>query len=255
MSAVERADGAPVVLVTGAAGGIGTAVTDAFLDAGYTVFALDIDRDTLARLTGERTKVGDRLRPLVADVTSYDDVGWAVAELIAQSGRVDALANVAGGSRPGPKIDAVAPDDWEAVIAFNLRSVYLTAHFVIPHMARAGRGAIVSVSSGAGLRGMKSNPAYCAAKAGVIGLTRSLAIDHSSDGIRVNCVAPGGVLTPLMERNRTPEEVEIIGRNALVGYVARPSEIASVILFLASDAASYVNGQTIAVDGGIPTAV
>ena len=171
------------------------------------------------------------------------------------AGRIDVLANVAGGSRPGKRIDEVSEAEWEDVVAFNLRSVYLTAHFVIPHMTRAGGGAIVSVSSGAGLRGMKNNPAYCAAKAGVIGLTRSLAIDHSRDGIRVNCVAPGGVLTPLMERNRTAEEVEIIGRNALVGYVARPSEIASVILFLASDAASYVNGQTIAVDGGIPTAV
>ncbi len=98
---------------------------------------------------------------------------------------------------------------------------------------------------------MRRNPGYCAAKAGVIGLTKALAIDHAESGVRVNAVAPGPVLTPLMRRNRSPEEIETMGRLALVGRVADPREVAAAVVFLAGDDASYVNGQTIEVDGGV----
>jgi NAD(P)-dependent dehydrogenase (short-subunit alcohol dehydrogenase family) len=121
---------------------------------------------------------------------------------------------------------------------------------VIPHMEVAGSGAIVNVSSGAGLRGMARNPGYCAAKAGVVALTRALAIDHGPNGVRVNAVAPGPIRTPLMQRNRTPDEIASMGRLALAGRIGEPGEIAAAIHWLASDGASYVMGQTIEVDGG-----
>jgi NAD(P)-dependent dehydrogenase (short-subunit alcohol dehydrogenase family) len=117
-------------------------------------------------------------------------------------------------------------------------------------MERQGKGAIVNVSSGAGLRGMRANPGYVAAKAGVAALTRALALDHGPKGIRVNCVAPGPIRTPLMRRNRTPDEIKVMGQIALAGRIGEPEEIAAGILWLASDASSYVMGQTIEIDGG-----
>jgi NAD(P)-dependent dehydrogenase (short-subunit alcohol dehydrogenase family) len=124
------------------------------------------------------------------------------------------------------------------------------SHFAIPHMERQGRGVVINVSSGAGLRGMKGNPAYCAAKAGVAGLTRALAIDHTSRGVRVNAVAPGAVLTPLMRRNRSDDEIRHIGAQSLLNRVASPEELADVIVWLASDQSSYTIGQTVSIDGG-----
>jgi NAD(P)-dependent dehydrogenase (short-subunit alcohol dehydrogenase family) len=122
---------------------------------------------------------------------------------------------------------------------------------VIPPMVESGGGAIVNVASGAGLRGMHANPGYVAAKAGVVALTRALAIDHGTQGVRVNCVAPGPVRTPLMARNRTPEEIAAIGKLAIMGRIGEPEEIAEAIVWLAGDGSSYLMGQTLEVDGGI----
>jgi NAD(P)-dependent dehydrogenase (short-subunit alcohol dehydrogenase family) len=117
-------------------------------------------------------------------------------------------------------------------------------------MEAAGGGAIVNVSSGAGVTGMPANPGYVAAKAGVVGLTKALAIDHGPKGVRVNAIAPGAVLTPLMERNRTPEEIAAFGGMNLVGRVGRAEEQAAAIVWLASDQASFMMGQTLNVNGG-----
>jgi NAD(P)-dependent dehydrogenase (short-subunit alcohol dehydrogenase family) len=126
---------------------------------------------------------------------------------------------------------------------------------VLPHLEAAGGGAIVNVSSGAGLRGMQRNPGYVAAKAGVAALTRALAIDHGPNGVRVNCVAPGPIRTPLMRRNRTPDEIAAMGGLALEGRIGEPEEIAEAILWLAGEGSSYVMGQTLAVDGGVASLI
>lgn len=237
----------PVVIVTAATEGIGAATADAFADAGYRVVGADI-RPAEGPASGGRVHV-------VADVTDPDAVAGLVEQTVSRYGRLDALVNVVGGSRPGKTVVDMSIDDWDAMISLNLTSVFLTCRAAIPHLVAGGGGTIVNVSSGAGLRGMRANPGYIAAKAGVAALTRSLAIDHGPSGVRVNCVAPGPIRTPLMRRNRTDEEITMMGRISLTGRIGEPGEIADVILWLSSPASSYVMGQTIEVDGGIASAV
>ena len=239
-----------VVIVTGAGGGIARATAEAFAAEGCRLVLTDIDKDGLDDVASELRGRGTEVETIVADVT--DDSGArSVVDLAHDKfGRVDVLANVVGGSRPGKNVTEVTQDDWDAVVRLNLTSTFLMSHYVLPGMEAQGSGAIVNVASGAGENGMMNNPAYCAAKAGVIGLTKALAIDHAPKGIRVNCVSPGPVLTPLMRRNRTPEEIAMIGRGSLLSRVANPEELADAIVYLASDQASYVVGQTLPVNGG-----
>lgn len=236
-----------VAIVTAAADGIGAATAIAFGAAGYNVALIDINTDALARTANEL--VGERLA-LDADVTDAVAVAAAIGQVIDRWGRIDALANVVGGSKPGKTVVELTLDEWMALLNLNLTSTFLMCQAVIPHMRTQGGGTIVNVSSGAGLRGMKRNPGYVAAKGGVAALTRALAIDHGPEGIRVNAVAPGPIRTPLMRRNRTPDEIASMGGLALMGRIGEPDEIANTIVWLASDAASYVMGQTIEVDGG-----
>jgi NAD(P)-dependent dehydrogenase (short-subunit alcohol dehydrogenase family) len=239
-----------VVIVTGAGGGIARATALAFAAEGCQLVLTDIDKDTLDEVAGELRSGGTQVETIVADVT--EDAGAkSVVDLAHEKfGHVDVLANVVGGSRPGKNVTEVSQADWNAVVDLNLTSTFLMCHYVLPGMEAQGSGAIVNVSSGAGQNGMKNNPAYCAAKAGVIGLTNALAIDHGPRGVRVNCVSPGPVLTPLMRRNRTPEEIAMIGKVSLLGRVANPEELADAIVWLASEQSSYVVGQTLAVNGG-----
>ena len=244
-----------VVIVTGAAAGIARATAFAFGREGAHVVGVDVDGDGLATLTSELGELGVDAAPVVADVTTADGARAVTDAALDRFGCIDALANVVGGSRPGQTVAELDEADWERVLTLNLTSVYQMCRAVVPAMVAGSGGAVVNVSSGAGLRGMRRNPAYAAAKAGVVGLTRALAIDHGPAGVRVNCVAPGAVLTPLMRRNRTDDEIAYIAAQSLVGHVASPDEVAAVIVFLCSDQASYVMGQTISVDGGTASAV
>jgi NAD(P)-dependent dehydrogenase (short-subunit alcohol dehydrogenase family) len=239
-----------VVVITGAGGGIARSTAFAFARERARLVLADIDDAGLAVVESELTALGAHATPVSADVTTAHGAERVVQQAVDAYGTVDVLANVVGGSRPGKTVAELTPDEWESVVTFNLTSTFLMSHFTVPVMQRGGGGTIVNVASGAGLNGMPYNPAYCAAKAGVVGLTRALAIDHAGDGIRVNCVSPGAVLTPLMRRNRTPDEIEMLGRGALMGRIADPEELADVIVFLASDRASYMTGKTLEVDGG-----
>ena len=244
-----------VAIITGAAAGIARATAEAFAAEGVRVVGADVDAEGLRSLEEDLGAAGVETLTVLADISTPEGAKAVADGALARFGTIDILANVVGGSRPGQTVTELEEADWERLLALNLTSVYLMCRHVIPTMAAKRRGAIVNVSSGAGLRGMRANPAYVAAKAGVVGITRALAIDHGPDGVRVNCVAPGAVRTPLMERNRTEEEIAYIARQSLVGHVAAPEEVAAVIVFLCSDQASYVMGQTIPVDGGTATSL
>jgi NAD(P)-dependent dehydrogenase (short-subunit alcohol dehydrogenase family) len=240
-----------VALVTGAGDGIGEAVAHAFAGAGYDLALVDVAGDAVAGTEAALGGAGVATEVLVADVTDDAAVAALVDRAVARFGGIDALVNVVGGSRPGKTVVELERTEWDRLLALNLTSAFLLCKHVIPVMERRGGGAVVNVASGAGIRGMRANPGYVAAKAGVVGLTRALAIDHSAAGIRVNCVSPGPVRTPLMARNRTPDEIAAMGeRVSLLGRIGEPEELAAAILWLASDAASYVQGQTLEVDGG-----
>jgi NAD(P)-dependent dehydrogenase (short-subunit alcohol dehydrogenase family) len=244
----------PVALVTAAADGIGKATALAFGAAGYRLMLVDVDPDGLAS-TATAISTGAEVQIATADVTNEAHTQRVVAATTAAFGTLDALVNVVGGSRPGKTVVDLSLDEWDRLVAVNLTSVFLMCRAALPTMEAAGSGAIVNVSSGAGLRGMHANPGYVAAKAGVAALTRALALDHGPAGIRVNCVAPGPIRTALMRRNRTPEEIRAMGQLAILGRIGEPEEIAQAILWLAGDGSSYLTGQTLEVDGGVASPV
>jgi NAD(P)-dependent dehydrogenase (short-subunit alcohol dehydrogenase family) len=237
-----------VAIVSAAGEGIGEATAHAFADAGYRLVLVDVNAEALAATVNDLPS--GVATSAVADVTDEAAVAGIMARALESFGRVDVLVNVVGGSRPGKTAPQLTLAEWNQMLALNLTSTFLMCRAVVPHMEERGKGAIVNVSSGAGLRGMRANPGYVAAKAGVSALTRALALDHGPNGVRVNCVAPGPIRTPLMRRNRTPDEILAMGKIALAGRIGEPEEIAAGILWLASDAASYVMGQTIEIDGG-----
>jgi NAD(P)-dependent dehydrogenase (short-subunit alcohol dehydrogenase family) len=242
-----------VAIVTAAADGIGAATALAFAAAGYRVAMVDVDAAGL-----ERTAAGAAhpdVATFLTDVTDEAAVNEMVDGVVAAFGRVDALVNVVGGSRPGKTVLDLPLAEWQLMLALNLTSTFLCCKAALPHLERDGGGAIVNISSGAGVRGMKANPGYVAAKAGVVGLTKALAIDHGPNGVRVNCIAPGPIRTPLMRRNRTDAEIAGFGKVSITGRIGEPEEIAAAALWLASDAASYVMGQTLDVDGGVAAPV
>jgi NAD(P)-dependent dehydrogenase (short-subunit alcohol dehydrogenase family) len=252
-SATSASDDAKAAVITAAADGIGRATAIAFAQAGHRLLLVDIDEAGAQRTAQECAQVG--VQVVVADVTDEPSTARVASAALDAFGRIDVLVNVVGGSRPGKSTIELSLDEWNRLLALNLTSVFLMCQAVLPHMQAAGRGAIVNVSSGAGLRGMQRNPGYVAAKAGVAALTRALAIDHGPHGVRVNCVAPGPIRTPLMRRNRTPEEIAAMGSLAIAGRIGEPEEIAKAILWLAGDQSSYVMGQTLAVDGGVASLV
>lgn len=233
-----------VALITAAGNGIGAATARAFAAAGYRLVLADVDADGLARTAGTLSAT-----TVIADLTDEVGAATAVSRAVEAHGQLDVLVNVVGGSRPGRTVPELDRAEWDRWVALNLTSVFLMCREALPYLVRS-RGSVVNVSSGAGIRGMRANPAYCAAKAGVVGLTRAMAIDHGPQGVRINCVAPGPVRTPLMARNRTPEEIAAMGDIAVLGRIGEPEEVAAAILWLAGPSASYVTGQTIEVDGG-----
>lgn len=240
-----------VALVTGGGSGIAQAVCLRFAADGASVAVADIDRDAAAETVAAIAEQGGTATALEGDVTVAADAERIVAETVAAFGRLDILANVVGGSLPQYSVADLPEEEWRQLLDWNLTSVFLMSKYALPRIAEAGGGAIVNVSSGSGVSGQPLNPGYVAAKGGVIALTKGMALDHAAQNIRVNCVAPGPVLTPLMRRNRTPEEIEGFGRLNPLGRVGLPEELADAITYLASDQASFITGQTVNVDGGV----
>ncbi|MBY8823518.1 SDR family NAD(P)-dependent oxidoreductase [Sphingomonas colocasiae] len=236
-----------VALITGAGAGIGQATARLFAERGAKVVATDLDEAGLAETVQD---VSGGIETLVSDATSAADAARAVALAQERFGGLHFLINVVGGSRPGKTVVEFDEEEWDFWVRLNLTSTFLMCRAAIPAIAAAGGGSIVNVASGAGVTGMGRNPAYVAAKGGVIALTRSLAIDHAAESIRANCIAPGPILTPLMKRNRSEQEIAFMSKLSLVGRLGKPEEIASTAAFLCSEDAGFINGELINVAGG-----
>ncbi len=235
-----------VALITGAGAGIGQATARLFAERGAKVIATDIDDAGLA----ETAQGLSNIVTLHSDATSDTDVRRAVALAGEKFGALHFLVNVVGGSRPGKTVVDYEEEEWDFWVRLNLTSTFLMCRAAIPAIAAAGGGSIVNISSGAGVSGMGRNPAYVAAKGGVIALTKSLAIDHAAQGIRANCIAPGPILTPLMKRNRSEQEIAFMSKLSLVGRLGQPEEIAATAAFLCSEDGGFINGELINVAGG-----
>lgn len=246
-----------VAIVTGAGSGMGRAMARLFADEGARVVVADIDGAS-AEETVKQIEPGHpgAAKAVAVDVRRADDCQRMVDAALASFGRVDILVNNAGVSL-WTTIDQTSESDWDRVLDTNLKGVFLGCKAAIPAMRRTGGGSIVNIASMAGLQPLPRHFAYCAAKAGLIHMTRSLAADHGHESIRINCICPGAVLTPLLGvaiDTDNPALLERMGRGAALGRIGKPEEVANVCLFLCSDAASYVTGAALSVDGGPPGA-
>lgn len=241
------------ILVTGAGSGIGRAVCEHLAAKGASVAGLDRHtaalHDVISGLrSGDATAIG-----VAADVAVFEEVSDAVARASDELGGLDAVVNVAGIGGYTGDVVATGLDAWNATVAVNLTGVFHVCRAVIPVLREAGGGAIVNVGSQYGLVGCLASPAYCASKAGLIGLTRCLALDHAADGIRANCVCPGPVETPLLraseaQTDAAKRERERTKGRSLVGRPASTTEVAEAIDYLL--VASFVNGAVLTLDGG-----
>lgn len=240
-----------VAIVTGAGSGIGAASALRFADEGARVLVADI-RGHKAEQTA--ADIGDRggiASPFTVNVADAQSVAAMVAACVEAFGHLDVLFNNAGTLRPGTAVE-LSVEDWDLVMAVNVRSVFLGAKYAVPHMAARGGGSIINTASVSGLHGDGGAVAYAASKAAVINLTRALSTDHAPAGIRVNAICPGTIQTPPVERMMA--DPEVLQRNLeahSLGRLGRPEEIASVAVWLASDESSFVTGEAIVVDGGL----
>jgi 2-dehydro-3-deoxy-L-rhamnonate dehydrogenase (NAD+) len=238
-----------VAIVTGGARGIGYATAEVLGREGYTVVIADLDEPAGAAAVERLEREGHRAMVLGVDVADGDSVRQMIAAVLQKVGRIDLLVNNAGIVGRASPIHELPEEEWDQVIAIDLRSVYLCTRAVLPHMLERGSGSIVNVASVAGKEGNPNMGAYSAAKAGVIGLTKSVAKEVAQRGIRVNAVAPATAQTDLL-KTLTPEAIEYMASKIPMGRLCRVEEVAEVIAFLASDRASFVTGQTYDISGG-----
>ncbi|MEU1178573.1 glucose 1-dehydrogenase [Streptomyces sp. NPDC005820] len=240
------------VVVTGAGSGIGRATALAFAAEGARVLVADLNADGARAVVKEIEAAGGTAVAVTGDLSEQSVVDEVANTAVERFGGVDVLVNNAGIMDRMSALADVDDAEWERVIRVNLTAPFLLTRAVLPHMLAAGRGAIVSTASEAGLRGSAAGAAYTASKHGVVGLTKSLAVMYRGKGIRANAIAPGGTKTAItVDADRTAHGPAALGPHFVnVGRVAEPEEQAAAIVFLASDAASNINGVVLPVDDG-----
>jgi NAD(P)-dependent dehydrogenase (short-subunit alcohol dehydrogenase family) len=242
-----------VAIVTGAASGIGRATAHLLASEGARLILVDVDAAELSQTVRSLVAMNAMCAASPGDVSEEKTARRATAEALERFDGLDILVNNAGIAFMGTVLDT-DPDDWDHVLSVNLRSVYLFSRAVLPEMRRRRKGVIVNVASEAGLIGFKSYAAYSASKAAIVNLTRSMALDHAPDGIRVNCVCPGSIETPLLTRfyaaQSDPDAARSVDQQEHPLGLGSPEDVANAIVFLASNRASYVTGHAFVVDGG-----
>ena len=241
-----------VALVTGGGSGLGRASAIAFANEGASVVVADIDEAGGAATVEAVEAAGTEAVFLRTDVTQESQVEALVAGAVARFGRLDCALNNAGTTGPGAFTADYSVEDWNRTITLNLTSVFLCLRREIPVMLAGGGGTIVNMASGAGLMGFAGLPAYVASKHGVVGLTRAAALEYGAQGVRINAVCPGSTRTPMLEgfMGGDPKIEKMMTRSVPLGRLGRPEEIADAVVWLCSDASSFVVGHALAVDGG-----
>jgi 3-oxoacyl-[acyl-carrier protein] reductase len=241
-----------VALITGGAGGIGAAIAHRFARSGAWIAVADIRIDVAQKAAHGMTKAGHRAIGLGGDVSRSGDADALVRRTLESFGRIDILVNNAGIMGRAAQLEDLKDEDWNAVIGVDLSSVFYVTRAVIPHMRARKSGCIVSVASIAGKEGTPRLIPYSVAKAGIIAFTKALGKEVVAEGIRVNCVAPGVVETPLLEQ-LPPESTQLMLSKVPMGRFGTADEVAAVVHFLASDDASFITAQCFDASGGRAT--
>jgi 2-keto-3-deoxy-L-fuconate dehydrogenase len=241
-------------IVTGAGSGIGRAIAELFAQAGGIVCVADIQKSAGAETVERIRSAGGQAYAMEIDVADPSSCGDLVRNVLSQSGRIDVLVNNAGVGHVGT-ILTTAPEDLQRLWSINLMGAYHLCRETLPLMIAAGRGSIINLGSIAGVMGMEDRFAYTVTKHAIVGMTRAMALDHGTTGVRINAICPGRTLTPFVEARlkeySEPEKFEkqLSAPHALK-RMAQPAEIASMALYLASDASSFVTGAAMMIDGG-----
>lgn len=240
-----------VALVTGAGSGIGEHSARLFAAEGASVVVADLNGDAAMSVAQAIVDLGGKAIGVQADVTNEQQVLAMVTATIKEFGRLDCAHNNAGISGTMTAFTDLTLDDWNHMIAINLTSVFLSMKHEIPAMLASGGGAIVNTSSGAGVVGFAGLPHYVAAKHGVVGLTKTAALEFTKNNIRVNAVLPGTTNTPMIQQftNSNPDIAKLIAKSVGRGSLGQPEEIAQAAVWLCSDRASFVSGDSMLVDG------
>jgi NAD(P)-dependent dehydrogenase (short-subunit alcohol dehydrogenase family) len=241
-----------VALVTGAGSGMGLATAQAFAEAGAAVVLADINEQAIRSAAEELVGGGHRALAVRCNVADEAEVAAMVAQTVSTFGRLDAAFNNAGVMPPAVETADASGEDFDRVTAINLRGVWNCMKYELRQMREQGSGAIVNCSSIGGLIGNPGRAIYHASKHGVIGLTKSAALEYAARGIRINAVCPGTIETPMVADMMAKESVTTADfqRDLPIGRLGRPEEIAAAVLWLCSDGASFVIGHALAVDGG-----
>ena len=241
-----------VAIVTGGASGIGRATAFAFAREGSAVVVSDVTEKDGEQTAVDIRQSGGQAMFIRADVSCMADVEALVSSAVDRYGRLDCACNNAGIEGAVAPTAECTEENWNRVIEINLKGSWLCMKCEIPQMFRQGGGAIVNMASVAGLVGFRELPAYCASKGGVVQLTKTAALEYATDGIRINCICPGGIHTPMLDRIEAvgPQMKEALLAMHPIGRIGTPEEVAEAVVWLCSDAASFITGHALVIDGG-----